>query len=74
MVEERAGIPKSQAREDSIVYTLYDIPRYATVVGCAGFTKERLQQVVAVACLSLRASGASRRLIRSGFMLGPVVL
>ena len=47
VVEERAGIPKSQAREDS--YTLCGSPRYATAVGCAGSTGERLEQMVAVA-------------------------
>ena len=34
--------------DDFIVYTLYSIPCYATVVGPAGFTGGRLQQVVAV--------------------------
>ena len=50
VVEERAGIPISQEREDLIVYTLYGSQGYAT-----------------------GASGASRRLNESGFMLGRVV-
>ena len=42
-----AGIPTRQ-EDDPIVYTLYGSPCYATIVGCTGFTGERLQQVVAV--------------------------
>ena len=49
VVEERAGIQTRQEKDDSIVYTLCSSPCYATVVGCTGFTGERLQQVVAVA-------------------------
>ena len=47
VVVERAGIPKSQEREDSTVYTLYSSPCYATVVGCTGCTGERQEEVVA---------------------------
>ena len=33
VVEERAGIRTRQEQDDSIVYTLYSSPCYATVVG-----------------------------------------
>ena len=64
-MDERAGIQTKPERDDLIVYTLYTSPCYATVVGCTGFTGERLQQVVAVAPVYRN---------RSGFLLGPVVL
>ena len=46
--ERRARIRARQYRDNIFVYTLCSSPCYAIVVGCTGFTRERLQQLVAL--------------------------